>query len=111
VELGSADRIRAEAQQFDGVVATGWSGYYPFDYWQQVLAEVKRVLKPGGVLLVDVVNPDADLTENWAILETYLGAEVLLPKVEEWKALFKEAGCKVGRSSQGELFELFQVRF
>jgi SAM-dependent methyltransferase len=111
VALGSADQIHAEAQQFDGVVATGWSCYYPFDYWQQVLVEIKRVLKPGGVLLVDVVNPDRELTENWAILETYLGAEVLLPAVDEWKALFRDAGGKLGKSAQGELFELLQVRF
>jgi SAM-dependent methyltransferase len=111
VALGSADGIRAEGQQFDGVVATGWSCYYPFDYWEQVLAEVKRVLKPGGVLLMDVVDPDQALAENWSILETYLGAEVLLPSVNEWKALFKAAGGKVGKSAQGELFELFQIRF
>ncbi len=111
VELGSADQIRAEAQQFEGVVATGWSCYYPFDYWEQVLAEIKRVLKPGGILLVDVVNPERELTENWAILETYLGAEVLLPTVEEWKKLFRDAGGKIGKSSQGELFELIQVKF
>ncbi|MCG9889767.1 MAG: class I SAM-dependent methyltransferase [Thermosynechococcaceae cyanobacterium MS004] len=111
VELGAADQIRAEAQQFDGVVATGWSCYYPFDYWQQVLAEVKRVLKPGGVLVLDVVNPEQALAENWSILETYLGAEVLLPSVNEWKALIKESGGKVGKSFSGELFELMQVRF
>ncbi len=111
VELGSADHIRAEAQQFDGVIATGWSCYYPFDYWQQVLSEVKRVLKPDGTLLIDVVDPERELTENWSILETYLGAEVLLPDLEEWRALFKAAGGKVGKSSSGELFELFQVRF
>jgi SAM-dependent methyltransferase len=111
VELGAAHEIHYQAQQFDGVVATGWSCYYPPAYWQAVLREVKRVLKPGGTFIFDVVDPEQELAENWAILETYLGAEVLLPPLVEWRALVLEAEGKIVKTVEGELFQLLQVRF
>jgi len=33
-------------------------------------------------LFFDVVNPEQPLAENWGILETYLGAEVFLERLE-----------------------------
>jgi len=36
-----------------------------------------------------VVNPEQPLAENWGILETYLGAEVFLERLENWKKIFK----------------------
>jgi cyclopropane fatty-acyl-phospholipid synthase-like methyltransferase len=111
VELGAAHQIEYGDQQFDGVVATGWSCYYPLAYWQAVMAAVKKVLKPGGVFLFDVVDPDTELAENWAILETYLGTEVLLTPLAEWKETIAQAGGKLTKTSQGELFQLFKVQF
>jgi SAM-dependent methyltransferase len=111
VELGAGHALHYENQQFDGVIATGWSCYYPLDYWQTVLSEVRRVLKPGGLFIFDVVNPEQDLAENWAILETYLGAEVLLPTLSEWKTLVREAGGTITKTRDGELFQLLQVKF
>ncbi len=111
VKLGAAHRLAYENSQFDGAIATGWSCYYPLDYWQQVLSEVKRVLKPGGSLIFDVIDPDSPLAEDWAILETYLGAEVLLTPLSEWRSLVRQAGGKIVKSSPGELFESLQVSF
>ncbi|MGB8701999.1 MAG: class I SAM-dependent methyltransferase [Thermosynechococcaceae cyanobacterium] len=111
VILEAAHRIQSEAQQFDGVVATGWSCYYPLNYWQTVVAEVKRVLKPGGVFLFDAVDPDQELAENWAILETYLGAEVFLPTLADWANLIAQSGGKIIKTADGELFRMMQVRF
>lgn len=111
VALGAAHEIRYGDNQFDGIVATGWICYYPLDYWQWVLAEVKRSLKPGGVFIFDAVNPDQDLAENWSILETYLGAEVLLPKLSDWQAMVKAAGGIIAKTLEGELFQSYLVRF
>lgn len=111
VELGAAHALRYEANRFDGVVATGWSCYYPLSYWETVIAEVKRVLKPGGLFLFDVVDPAQELAENWAILETYLGVEVFLPTLAEWQSLIVQAGGTVVKSLPGELFHLFLARF
>jgi SAM-dependent methyltransferase len=111
VELGAAHGRRYEDGQFDGVVATGWSCYYPLDYWQLVLAEVKRILKPDGILIVDAIDPDSELAEDWAILETYLGAEVFLTPLADWKKLISQAGGKVVKTFEGELFQMLKVKF
>ena len=75
------------------------------------MAAVKKVLKPGGVFLFDVVDPDTELAENWAILETYLGTEVLLTPLTEWNTLITQSGGKLTKTAQGELFQLFKVQF
>lgn len=111
VELGPAHRLKYEANQFDLAIATGVSCYFPLSYWEQVLDQVKRVLKPEGVFVFDVINPDAPLAENWAILETYLGAEVFLESLNDWKKLIQAAGGKVAKTQAGELFQLYKVQF
>jgi SAM-dependent methyltransferase len=111
VKLGAAHRLAYENSQFDGVIATGWSCYYPLDYWKRVLAEVKRVLKPKGSFIFDVIDPESPLAEDWAILETYFGAEVLLTPLSEWHRLVRQAGGKIVKSSSGELFGSWQVSF
>lgn len=111
VTLGPAHVLQFEANQFDLVIATGWSCYFPLDYWRRVVAEVKRVLKPGGQFLFDVLDPDAPLAENWAILETYLGAEVFLEPLTAWEAVLQESGAKIKRQQAGELFHLYSTRF
>jgi SAM-dependent methyltransferase len=111
VERGPAHHLRYQDNQFDGVVATGFSCYYPLDYWEAVVAEVKRVLKPQGTLIFDVVAPDSILAENWAILETYLGAEVLLEPLESWTQMIRNTGGKITKTTTGELFTLHRVKF
>jgi SAM-dependent methyltransferase len=111
VELGSAHRLKYPDSTFDLAIATGFSCYFPPEYWEAVLLEVKRVLKPEGEFVFDVLNPEADLAEDWAVLETYLGAEVGLDPVEDWEKAIKAAGAKVVKKQSGELFDLYKVRF
>ena len=81
------------------------------DYWVKVFTEIKRVLKPDGVLLFDVLDPDAPLAEDWAILETYLGTEVELTSLQDWKDCLKQLGGKVKKSVPGELFQCWKISF
>jgi SAM-dependent methyltransferase len=111
VELGAADQLSFEENQFDWAIATGVSCYYPLAYWSAVLAEVKRVLKPGGQFIFDAVDPDTELAENWAILETYLGAEVFLFPPADWQKLIQAAGGQTVKTLPGKLFQLYKVRF
>ena len=99
-----------EANFFDLVIATGVSCYFPLDYWQRVIEAVQTVLKPGGQFVFDVLNPEAPLAEDWAILETYLGSEVFLEPLSDWERLFKANSQKVSRRP-GELFTLYKLSF
>ncbi len=111
VKLAPADRLQYEASQFDSAIATGWSQYYPLDYWSLVLAEVKRVLKPGGQFVFDILNIEKPLVEDWAILETYLGTEVFLESISAWEKVILAANAKIVSRKSGELFDMYKVQF
>lgn len=111
VQLASADQLQYESSQFDLAIATGWSQYFPLDYWDLVLAEVKRVLKPGGQFVFDVLNIEQPLVEDWAILETYLGTEVFLEPISAWEKAVTAANAKIVSRKSGELFQLYKVQF
>lgn len=109
--FGPAHQLDYEPDKFDLAIATGLSCYYPLPYWQDVIDAVKLVLKPGASFVFDVIIEDADIAENWAILETYLGAEVFLESLSKWDTLIKDSGGKIVKRLTGELFQLYQVRF
>jgi SAM-dependent methyltransferase len=111
VELGAAHQLNYSANQFDLAIATGFSCYFPLKYWYTVLLEVKRVLKPEGQFVFDILNPEHPLAEDWAVLETYLGAEVFLEPVAEWEKMIKTTGAKVIARQSGEIFDLYKVKF
>jgi SAM-dependent methyltransferase len=110
VKLGAAHELQYEENQFDVAIATGFSCYYSIDYWSLVMSEVRRVLKPGGVFVFDVLNPETPLAENWAILETYSGTEVGLDSLSDWQKMIKSEGRILGTQS-GEVFDLYKVTF
>ncbi len=111
VQAGAAHQLQYEDDTFDRVIATGFSCYYPPEYWKLVLQAVKRVLKPDGILIFDAIDPDTELAENWAILEMYLGAEVLLTPLAKFAELITEVGGKVNATKTGDLFQMYQVSF
>jgi SAM-dependent methyltransferase len=110
VELGAAHQLSYSSEQFDLAIATGFSCYFPLEYWDAVLVQIKRVLKPGGHFVFDILNPEQPLAEDWAVLETYLGAEVFLEPLAKWEKTIKAAGAKIVAQKSGELFELYKIR-
>ncbi len=112
VKQASADALDDyEIDFFDWTIATGVSCYGNLDYWKQVLGSVKKVLKPGGSFVFDVVNPEAEGAENWAILETYLGAEVGLESISDWEKAIQSTGTKIKQRKSHECFEVYRVMF
>ncbi|HIK45353.1 MAG TPA: methyltransferase domain-containing protein [Leptolyngbyaceae cyanobacterium M65_K2018_010] len=111
IKPAPAHRLDYEANRFDLAIATGVSCYYPADYWDAVLQQVKRVLKPGGHFLFDAINPESEIAESWAILETYLGAEVFLDSLAQWPALVKASGGRVVSHRDYDLFRLYKVKW
>ena len=111
VQLAPAHKLDYEPASFDLVIATGVSCYYPLDYWEQVMAAVKPCLKAGGSFVFDVIDPAQELAENWAILETYLGVDVELVELAQWRALIKRMGAKVTKRVEGEVFQIYRVQW
>jgi SAM-dependent methyltransferase len=111
VQLGAAHQMEYEPAQFDLAIATGVSCYYPLSYWAEVLSMVKRILKPGSFFVFDVLDAEAPLAENWAILETYLGAEVFLESAADWNALIQSTGAKIVKTQESELLRMYKVKF
>lgn len=111
VQLGAAHELKYEDAFFDLAIATGCSCYFPINYWQAVMAEVKRVLKPDGRFIFNVLDPTKPLAEDWAVLEMYLGAEVFLESIAAWEKAIKDAGAKVEKQHDGEMFALYEVSF
>jgi SAM-dependent methyltransferase len=111
VKLGPAHNLLYEDDTFDRAIATGFSCYYPLDYWATVLQEVKRVLKPEGIFVCDFVNPSSEIAENWSILELYLGVEVFLHPLDEVVNLVQAAGGKITATKSGDLYQIYRVTF
>ncbi len=111
IRLAPAHELDYKPQFFDLAIATGVSCYYDPSYWEIVLAGVKKVLKPAGFFVFDVVDPDAPLTENWSILETFMGAEVMLHELTVWRDLIQHMGGKIVKESSNDVFRLYKVKF
>jgi SAM-dependent methyltransferase len=110
VQLAPAHALNYLPASFDGVVMTGLSCYFPPSYWQGALQQLVPLLKPGGELLIDFLDPEAELAQDWAILETYLGAEVLLEPLASWESLLKNLGWRTVKQQAGELFVCSRLR-
>lgn len=110
VQLAPAHQLDYPAETFDLVIATGWSCYFPPDYWRECLGAVKKVIKPGGYLIFDLLDPEKPLAEDWALLETYLGAEVFLEPLAEREKAIQAIGARIVSRSSGEFWEMYKVR-
>jgi SAM-dependent methyltransferase len=111
VKLAPAHHLEYDSASFDWAIATGLSCYYPIDYWADVLRAIKPLLKPSGFALFDVIDPEAEMAENWAILEMYLGVEVYMEPLAAWIELIQSLGGKVVNERSGDVFRLLKVKF
>ncbi len=105
-----AHQLDYPTASFDWVVITGVTPYFPLDYWQRVLAQLKPLLRPGGQVLLDVLDPASELADPWSLLELYLGAEVETVSLDDWQALFKASGWSVAAEREGALFRLLRLK-
>jgi GrpB-like predicted nucleotidyltransferase (UPF0157 family) len=57
IRVGEADKLPYQDNFFDWVTCMGMLEYYPIEYAEVVLGEIKRVLKPGKKCFMDIVDP------------------------------------------------------
>ena len=57
VRVWEANRLPYPDDLFDWVTCVGMLEYYPMEYAEAVLKEIRRVLKPSKKCFVDIVNP------------------------------------------------------
>jgi ubiquinone/menaquinone biosynthesis C-methylase UbiE len=62
--VGVADRLPYQDNLFDWVTCIGMLEYYPIEYAETVLKEIKRVLKPNKKCFIDIVNPTHKEAQN-----------------------------------------------
>jgi malonyl-CoA O-methyltransferase len=77
---GTVDALPFKDAAFDGVVCSLVLQWVP--HWREALAEMGRVLKPGGVLAVSTFGSDSlkELKESFAAVDRYSHVSSFLPR-------------------------------
>ena len=57
IRVCEADKIPYQDNFFDWVTCVGMFEYYPIEYAETVLSEIRRVLKPSKKCFIDIVDP------------------------------------------------------
>jgi ubiquinone/menaquinone biosynthesis C-methylase UbiE len=57
IRVCEADKLPYPDNFFDWVTCVGMLEYYPIEYAETVLSEIRRVLKPGKKCFIDIVDP------------------------------------------------------
>jgi len=57
IRVCEADKLPYQDNFFDWVTCIGMLEYYPIEYAETVLSEIRRVLKPGKNCFIDIVDP------------------------------------------------------
>lgn len=110
LQRGAAHRLdRYDTNQFDLAIATGFLYYYPLEYFQLVGQQLRRVLRPGAMVVLEVVDPDSPWVDEWGSIEVEKGTEPLLTPLSAWEAIFKQEGVKIRKQARGELFVTYAI--
>ena len=81
---------------FDIAAAIGVYEYSALEYIETALAELRRVIKPGGRAVVDVPNLQHPLADTMFRLEVYLGR----PKIPYPREAYEEVLARTSRSCE-----------
>jgi ubiquinone/menaquinone biosynthesis C-methylase UbiE len=81
--IGVADKLPFQDNLFDWVTCIGMLEYYPIEYAETVLNEIKRVLKQGKNCFIDIVEPTSKEVQDKSHIYKYAleAFETLIHKV------------------------------
>ncbi|MFC1802447.1 class I SAM-dependent methyltransferase [Thermoproteota archaeon] len=71
IRVGEADNLPYQDDFFDLVTCIGMFEYYPIEYFQIVLKEIRRVLKPNGTSYIDIADPNNEEMQNRSYIFKY----------------------------------------
>ncbi|QCU89912.1 SAM-dependent methyltransferase [Thiomicrorhabdus sediminis] len=90
---------RLEQQQYDFIVSIEMFEAVGKEYWQQYFATLKRCLKPGGKVAIQVITISDAVVETYQnsvdFIQAYIFPGGLLPSVEQLYLLSTENGFSV----------------
>lgn len=89
-KVGDARQLPLDSGAYDGAISVAAIDHLPRTDIPKALAEVARVLKPGGEFLLGLVNPDP-----WVLFVSPPLAHHPRPNVARWKELLAAAGFVV----------------
>jgi SAM-dependent methyltransferase len=90
-KTGDARELPLATGAYDGAISIAAIDHLPRAGIPKAVAEVARVLKPGGEFLLTIVNPDA-----WAwFASPYALAHHRPPDPNRWRALLESSGFDV----------------
>ena len=98
-QAGVIERLAFSDQSFDVVLSTFMMHHLPDDLKRQGLAEIARVLKPGGRLLVLDMKGPAGPWKSSMQDQPALMKEAGFPQVETGETRFRGLGFALGRKS------------
>ena len=97
-QVGTAESLDLPADQFDVVVSSLFMHHLPADLQPTALSEMRRVLKPGGTLLI--AEAQVPRARGWRLLARLHGFDRMAQAVAELERLIGDAGLEHIRSGE-----------
>lgn len=89
-QVGTAEALSLPSEQFDVVVSSLFMHHLPADLQPVAVAEMLRVLRPGGTLLI--VEAQVPRARGWRLLARLHGFDRMAEGVPDLERLFADAG-------------------
>ena len=107
VRVGTAEKLEFPNGFFDWILCIGMFEYYPIDFVENVLNEIKRVAKPTAKIIVDFPNKENPKTNQFKESEKRVGNKVYVYDLTFLKAKLINFGFKIEEVKQSGIEHQF----
>jgi ubiquinone/menaquinone biosynthesis C-methylase UbiE len=103
--MSKAEQLPFENGYFDKIIII--DAIHHFDNLEKVLAEVKRVLKPDGIIIVEEINARKVLAIAMEAIERFLGMNSNTYIAQDLLSIFQKHGFEMKVYNENKLFYYF----
>lgn len=103
--VSPAEKLPFENGVFDKIIII--EAIHHFDNLDKVLAEVKRILKPGGILIIEEINAKKFPAIAMEIIEKLLGMTSNIYTAQDLLPIFQKHGFEMKVYNEDKLFYYF----